>query len=89
MPPIECVEIVNHFIDKEFEYSQENIVREGSDCDLLGKLAYTAHTQESHRKGPTVENSLLPSLHCSFGRCIKPSLEFEPVRRGTMDLEVR
>ena len=30
-------------IDEEFENFEEKIIREESDCDLLVKLAYTAH----------------------------------------------
>ena len=33
------------FIDEEFEYFEDNVIREGSDCDLLIKLAYTPQSQ--------------------------------------------
>jgi len=33
-----------HRIDEYFENLEENFIREGSDCDLLVKLAYTTHT---------------------------------------------
>lgn len=33
-------------INEEFEYFQENIVREGADCHLLVKVAYTVRTSK-------------------------------------------
>ena len=33
------------FIDEEFEYFEDNVIREGYDCDLLIKLAYTTQSQ--------------------------------------------
>jgi hypothetical protein len=45
MPLPGCVVIVIRPIDKEFEYFEENVVRESSDCDLLVKFAHTTQYQ--------------------------------------------
>ena len=34
-----------HSVDEEFEEFEENVIREGSDCDLLVKFAYTTQSQ--------------------------------------------
>jgi hypothetical protein len=75
-----------HCIDEEFEYFEENVVREDFDCDLL-KLAYIILSNHS-AEGLAVGNSQLPWLHFSFEECIMPCIELEPVRMGIKDLEV-
>ena len=47
MPLLACDVIEIRCIDEEFEYFEENVIREGSDGDLLVKLAYTTQSQSS------------------------------------------
>jgi hypothetical protein len=43
MPLVGCRAMGLHCIDDDFEDFEENVVREGFDCNLL-KLAYITHT---------------------------------------------
>ena len=66
-------------MDKEFEDFQENVIREGSDCNLLAKLAYTTLSLSNRSvKGAMVDHVLMPSTSRSPLRCMTPSPEFEP-----------
>jgi len=44
-PLIGCEAMDFRYIDEGFEYLEENVIRKGSDCHPLVKLAYTAHNQ--------------------------------------------
>ena len=38
-------EFIVYFINEGFEYFEENVISEGSDCQLLVKWAYTTQSQ--------------------------------------------